>query len=227
MRAVRFIKGNFYHIYNRGVEKRIIFEENLDYLRFLFSMLIHQSNIPIVKPNRYISEWFKTYRKGMALRSDQILDGRWRRQLSDVRLTALTAFALMPNHFHLLLQETTEGGISRYMMRLQDGYTKFFNTKYERSGHLLQGPFQAVEITTNEQMEYVSAYIHRNPREIKGWTKKEHQYPWSSYQDYLGENRWEELLDTAPIFNQFKSKKEYRSFVEKSGAKKFDWEISS
>lgn len=225
MRKITFLKNSFYHIYNRGVDKRMIFEEDLDYLRFLFLLLTLQSNTPLIKPDRLISRWFKIYKKGERLHVNEIVDGSWLQQIMQSRKASLIAFALMPNHFHLLLQAQQSDGISSYMQRVLNSYTKFFNTKYERSGHLFQGPFQAVEITSTEQMEYVSAYIHRNPREIKGWTTKEHLYPWSSYQDYIEENRWDQLLAVELIFDKFKTKKEYDSFVKQSGAKSFKWEI--
>ena len=72
---------------------------------------------------------------------------------------------------------------------------------------------------SNRQLLYLSAYIHRNPREIKGWTNKEHEYTWSSYQDYIEENRWGELLKQDILKDQFSNPKEYRQFVETSQAK--------
>ncbi len=125
----------------------------------------------------------------------------------------------MPNHFHILMREIKTGGISKYMERIQKAYTKYFNAKYEKTGHLFQGPFQIVHIKNNDQLLYLSSYIHRNPREIKEWEDKEHQYPWSSYQDYIKENRWEKLLKTDIISGQFSSPEDYKNFVDSSVAK--------
>jgi len=105
------------------------------------------------------------------------------------------------------------------MQRILTAYTKYFNAKYGKSGHLFQGPFQIVHVEDNEQLLHLSAYIHRNPREIKEWKDKEHQYTWSSYQDCIAENRWKELLKHQIITDQFSGKKEYQDFVETSGTK--------
>src|SRR3989344_4890227 len=64
-------------------------------------------------------------------------------------------------------------------------YAKYFNTKYERVGHLFQGSYKSVHVGDNDQLLYLSAYIHRNPRELKDWKGKEFDYPWSSFQDYI------------------------------------------
>jgi putative transposase len=131
----------------------------------------------------------------------------------------------MPNHFHLILREVEEGGIARYMQRVLNGYTKYYNAKYETSGHLFQGPYKAVHVADNDQLLYLSAYIHRNPRELHDWKNREHQYRWSSYQDYVAENRWEGLLSTSLVVEQFDSKEAYRKFVETSSAKATDAEL--
>ncbi len=98
------------------------------------------------------------------------------------RYVDLVSFCLMPNHFHLCLQEHIKGGISTYMHKISTAYAKYYTTKYEHEGHLFQGTFKAVHILDNEQLTYLTAYIHRNPREIKEWRNKEDIYPWSSYQ---------------------------------------------
>jgi putative transposase len=131
----------------------------------------------------------------------------------------LINFTLMPNHFHLIIRELKEGGISQYMQRVLNAYTKYYNTKYKISGHLFQGPFQIVYIKNDNQLLYLSAYIHRNPGEIKEWTGKEHIFPYSSYQDCINKNRWGELLKTDIITEQFSTGEKYKSFVETSGAK--------
>ncbi len=131
----------------------------------------------------------------------------------------LVSFILMPNHFHLLVHERQEKGISQYMQRILNSYTKYFNTKYDKSGHLFQGPFRIVHIKNNEQLLHLSAYIHRNAREIKKWKNKEEKYFWSSYQDYIEKNRWGEFLKPSIILDQFATPKEYKNFVDTSGTK--------
>lgn len=135
------------------------------------------------------------------------------------KFVELVSFTFMPNHFHFVVHELKEGGISKYMQRMQDSHTKYFNTKYGKSGHLFQGAFQSVHIKDNRQLLHLSAYIHRNSRELKQWKNKEHQFFWSSYQDYVRENRWGELLKPEIIIGQFSSTNEYKEFVETSGTK--------
>lgn len=131
----------------------------------------------------------------------------------------------MPNHFHLLIKEVDEGGISAYMQRVLNAYSKYYNTKYEKSGHIFQGPYKAVHIENNDQLLHVSCYIHRNPREITKWFRREAQYQWSSYSDLIGENRWGKLLIPDILLGQFKNKGEYHEFVKSSPAKILENEL--
>ena len=209
MRNTPLVTKEYYHVLNRGNNKQKIFLEKKDWIRFLFMILYFQadyrfSNIRRIVHNFQISSDFKVKNIN---------------KLINNRYVNLIAFSLMPNHFHLLVQQKIERGISQYMQRILNSYTKYFNFKYDKSGHLFQGPFKAVHVKTNQQLLYLSAYIHRNAREIAQWKDKEEQYPWSSFQDYIIKNRWPELLITNDILSQFSSKKEYKEFTEDSGAK--------
>jgi len=125
----------------------------------------------------------------------------------------------MPNHIHLILKEEVEGGISRMMQRTLDGFTRYSNIKYKKSGHIFEGPFKAVHVEDNNQLLYLSTYIHKNPKELLKWQKQWEQYPWSSHQDFIGNNRWGLLLSRDIILKQFKNSKEYAKFVKTSVAK--------
>ena len=140
-------------------------------------------------------------------------------EICQSRYSDLIAFALMPNHFHLLVREVQENGISLYMHKILTAYAKYLNTKKEKNGHVLQGPYRVVHVATNEQLLYLTAYIHRNPRDLREWKNKEHLYPWSSYQDFIGTNRWGGLLNTESIQEQFENKEEYNQFIKTSTAK--------
>ena len=111
------------------------------------------------------------------------------------------------------------------MQKILNAYTKYINVKYKKSGHLFQGPYKAVHIKDNRQLLHLSAYIHKNHNELREWRNKEDLYPWSSYQDYIKENRWADLLVTDIITGQFKNKKEYYQFVKTSTAKVFEQEL--
>jgi len=211
MRKVEIAPGEYYHIYNRGNNKQNIFLDNRDWIRFLFTILYLQSPTVFHNMSRYVTHFVK---HSVFNIDDETID-----KILKNRTIELIGFCLMPNHFHLIIYELKEGGISQYMQRTQNAYTKYFNTKHENCGHLLQGPFQAVHILNNEQLLYLSAYMHRNPRELIKWFKKEHKYPWSSYQDYLAKNRWDQLLKTGIVTDQFSGTKDYKKFGETSDAK--------
>ena len=127
----------------------------------------------------------------------------------------------MPNHFHFLIKATKDGGIKKYMQRVGTAYAKYFNTKYQQTGHLFQGGFKSVHVASNSQLLHLSSYIHKNPREIKSWHGRETKYPWSSYQDYVKKNRWGKLLNLDPIMEQFDDHQEYEKWVRDNPAKEF------
>ncbi|MFA4890583.1 MAG: transposase [Candidatus Paceibacterota bacterium] len=203
--------GEYYHIYNRENNKQNLFLEERDWIRFLFLILYLQSPVLFNNMSRPISYFVRHRRFNI---SDKDILG-----IIKNRYVELINFCLMPNHFHITVREIKEGGISKYLQRIQIAYTKYLNTKHEKSGHLFQGSFRSVHIKNNEQLLHLSAYIYRNPREIPKWKNKEGEYFWSSYQDYIKENRWGELIKREIILDQFSNKKEYQDFIETSGTK--------
>ncbi|MEK7503114.1 MAG: transposase [Patescibacteria group bacterium] len=216
MPRAQFAEGEYYHIYNRGVEKRSIFTNDQDRWRFLTLLIILQgdTSIPQIKrilPN--VQHWR--------------LDDELFQEIEKNRTVELISFCLMPNHYHLMLGEIKEGGISKFMQRISDSYTKYFNIKYDRSGHLFGGKFQSVHIDENTYLNYLSAYIHLNPRGLNSWHSKEISYPWSSFQDFCKENRFGKFLNPSLILDQFADKKEYRNFVESTSFKKIENRLGS
>ncbi len=208
--------GEVFHLLSRGNNKQIIFHDNRDYIRFLFTILFFQSPIKFSHLSQYV-KYFEKHRKFQV--SKKIIS-----EIVASRTVELHSFGLMPNHFHLSATGKKDGALSKYLQRIIISATKYNNEKYKdlHIGHLFQGAFKSVLIADNTQLLHLSAYIHRNARELPGWKDKEHFYPWSSYQDYIGENRWGELLKTDLILDQFKNKEEYKHFVDTSPAKTFD-----
>ena len=215
MRKTIIAPGEYYHLCNRAVNKQVIFYDSNDYFRFLFLTLYFQSEMKFQQINRLVKEFVQ----------HRVLDSIDVDKIVDKRAVELVAFCIMPNHFHLLIKEVEEEGIASYMQRVLNAYAKYYNTKYEKSGHVFQGPYRAVHIEDDRQLLHVSAYIHRNPREIAKWFKKEEQYPWSSYQDFIRENRWGNLLLSDIVLGQFKDKLEYHKFVKTSPAKLLEEEL--
>lgn len=125
-------------------------------------------------------------------------------------LVDLISYCFMPNHFHLLLKQLVDNGISHYLSKFANSYTRYFNTKNERSGPIFQGKFKAVLITSNEQLLHVSRYIHLNPYSsgIVKTIEDLKNYPYSSLTK-LSTSKVESKL----ILDQFKNTDTYREFV--------------
>lgn len=221
MTSIRAIApGEYYHIFNRGAHKQGVFKDKRDWQRFLFGVLYLQSSVSFKNISR-ITKDFST-EDGFPVRDEDI------EKILKQRSVELVAFCLMSNHFHLLVREVEEGGISQYMQRVSEGYTKYFNTKYLTSGHVFQGRYKSVHVKDDEQLLYLSAYIHRNPREIPQWKGKEAEYPWSSLQDFVSANRWGGLIMPDIIVGQFDTTRNsnYADFVKTSTAKLLENKIA-
>lgn len=134
----------YYHIYNRGVEKRKIFLDDQDYAVFIGLLRRYLDKKPDLDPRGREREW---------------LDGE----------VEIIAFCLMPNHFHLLLYQTENDSITKLMRAVCSSYSTYFNQKYDRVGSLFQGCFKAVAINNHEYLQYMSRYIHRNPSNYLNW----------------------------------------------------------
>ena len=204
----------YYHIYNRGMQKQPIFETDKDRLRFLFLLLVFQGKDSIKNISREIKQSVQS--------STLHIKPELEKEVLKNRTIELVSFCLMPNHFHLQILEKTEGGIAKYMQRILTAYTKYFNVRHQKSGHLLQGSYKSVLMEDDVQLMHTSAYIHKNPRELTSWKGREDEYPWSSFQDYILENRWGKLLSMNIILDRYDNGEKailYKDFIDTSPAK--------
>lgn len=119
----------------------------------------------------------------------------------------------MPNHFHLLVKQTRDSGIHEFMTKLLNSYTKYYNTKHDRVGHLFQGQFKAVNIKNEYQLLQVSRYIHLNPY-VSDLTREYEAYPYSSYSEYLTPPANPTITIVNPVLSGFKNPKDYKDFVK-------------
>ena len=205
-------KMELYHVLNRGVDKRAVVLDDEDRVRFLHDLFVFNDREP-------------------ALNFD--LPARRDQTVSRKLLVLLHAFCLMDNHYHLLLSEAQEKGIPLFIQKLNMGYAKYFNKKYERSGVLWQGPSKKILIKRDAHFLYLPYYIHLNPLDYshpewrQGGVKEPEkalrylrEYRWSSHLDYLGEKNFPSLTEreflASIIGTRERYKKEIASIITNS-----------
>ena len=174
-----YIENGFYHIYNRGVEKRNIFLDEQDYRVFLSYLKLYLSpkeeSVNDIKNNLD----FDYESKNKTISQIYTLNNFFNK-------IYLTCYVLMPNHFHFELRQTNKKNIEIFMRSLITKYTMYFNRKYNRVGPLFQGRYKAVLILGDEYLLHLSRYIHLNPLELLSNGQLLQSYPWSSYPAYVG-----------------------------------------
>ena len=143
-RVKEYAENAYYHVFNRGVAKRVIFKDEDDYTVFLNLL------------KRYLSA-----------RPTQDSKGRDYPWLSEE--VEVNAFCLMPNHFHLLIYQKDAVGMTKLLSGVCTAYSMYFNRKYKRVGPLFQGRFKASRIDDEAYLEHISRYIHLNPRDYRSW----------------------------------------------------------
>lgn len=187
-----FAENSYYHVFNRGVEKRKIFLDEQDYKIFLYYLFVYLMPLEEVL-TKYPKLPLRLYNKNLALEVD------------------LNAYCLMPNHFHFLIYQKSRNGISKLMKQVTNAYTLYFNQKYKRVGGLVQGRFKAVAIETDELLLHVSRYIHLNPL-VAEIVRRLENYRWSSYPDYTSKNNVS-VCKTDIILSHFYKPELYKEFI--------------
>jgi len=193
MRKSEFANGEFYHIYNRGVDKRQIVLDQTDADRFIESLEDFNSVEPIG------SIYEHSFEKNSVLSK------------KSKKLVNLVCYCLNPNHYHLLLEQLVDGGIEKFLHRLGMGYSKYFNHKYQRNGALWQGRFKSVYIDDNEYLLHLSAYINLNDQTHQ-LGHPVSKLVRSSWGEYLGSAK-NNLCRPTMILEQFNQAKDYEEFA--------------
>ncbi|HEY4522256.1 MAG TPA: transposase [Candidatus Paceibacterota bacterium] len=188
-RRTPFAEGEWYHCYSRGVDKRIVFDTERDYQRFQQTLYLANN---VEDMQRDTSEQRKI------AHADVFTLPR------KAPIVAIAAYALLPNHFHLLLKEITEGGITRFMRKLGTSYTMYFNIKNKRVGNLFLKPFRSKHVSSDQYFHVVPQYIHLNAaeyfeadwkrgsvRDAKKLERELLKYAYCSLPDYYGSKRVE------------------------------------
>lgn len=189
------VTGEYYHVYNRGVDKRIIIQDKSDLDRFALGIKEFNSEKPIG-----------------SLYENSFMKPQLGRETS--KLVEFVAYCINPNHFHLILKQNIDNGVSEFMKRLGGGYTKYFNIKNKRNGVLFQGVFRSKHIDTNEYLLRVSTYVNLNNK-LHGDVNESSNLSKSSWDEYLGLGLSDEnpICSTKLILEQFKNLEEYKIFA--------------
>ena len=208
IRKTSFAPGEFYHIYNRGNDKREIFHDQWDYAHFLKILNLF---------NR---------KENLCLRYES---GNFFIPNLKTELVSIGAYCLMPNHFHLLISEKEEGGISRFMQKISTGYVMYYNQKYNRTGSLFEGKFKSKHIGDDRYFKYLFSYVHLNPIKLiePKWktegikdNKKALEfletYRYSSYRKYTKGEDENNILDISVFPEYFPTKESFEKDI-------FDW----
>lgn len=193
-RDVPFQDGEIYHLYNRGTNKMNIFEHDCDYVRFKQLLFLCNQKEPIC-----LADLTKNQKKLEVLFESK----------RGAPLVSVLGYCLMPNHFHLIVRQETEGGLARFMQKVATGYSMYFNKRMSRTGTLFQGKFKSKHIGESWYLNHIFSYVHLNPAELRFSKWKENvlsvkkdifsflaEYSHSSYVDYFVRKRPEREILT-------------------------------
>ncbi|TSC55410.1 MAG: hypothetical protein Greene041679_621 [Parcubacteria group bacterium Greene0416_79] len=192
-RKVELANNNFYHVFNRGTDKRAIVMSPDDVDRFFESIALFNSLSPI----------------------GSIFEHRFQKEQSTPpKLVRIVAYCLNPNHFHLILEQVADKGIEKFLQRVGNGYTKYFNKKYKRSGVLFQGPFKAVHLRTDWELVDTSVYVNLNAKrhQLGHRMSKLSQSSWNEYTK-PSRSQGKVLCHTEPALAHFSSPQEYKTYA--------------
>lgn len=207
------------HVLSRGVDKRKIFLDDQDNLRFIHD-LFEFNDQELVNNNFYR---FLERQNNIPVEQKARLKRTPRKLLVDIH-----AFCLMPNHYHLLLSTRVENGISKFMQKLNAGYVLYFNERYERKGTLFEGRYKSVSIKNDAHFIHLPYYIHLNPLDLFApeWRKRElkdykkafiflNSYRWSSHMDYAGMDNFPSVTQRDFLLKFFGGSNKYKNSMTK------------
>lgn len=176
MRKDPLVNGEIYHIFNKSIADYEIFNNDKEYVRMLELIKYYQIENDI-KFSAFL-ELKNVQKEGFNNFFNMILENR-------DKLVRIIAYCLMPTHIHLILKQLKDDGISNYMRKIADGYTRYFNTLHKRKGPLWESKFKNVLVDTDEQLNHLVRYLHLNPVTAFLINNPE-DWLFSSYREYLG-----------------------------------------
>lgn len=199
-----FANGEYYHVFNRGVDKREIFSCHEDILRFMQSMKEFNAGRPIGS----------LFENSFQKKKNALGDSVSKSGDNNKKLVEFIAYCLNPNHYHFILKQVADRGIEKFMHRIGVGYSMFFNNKNKRSGALFQGKFKAVFVDSNEYLLHLSAYVNLNNRVHRLGDSVSKSMSKSSWEEYV--NGQKGVCEKDIVLGQFKSPLEYKEFAKSS-----------
>jgi len=205
LRRDPLINDHFYHIYNRGVDKRDIFSDGADYKRFILSLWLMN-----YKQDGLMIKWrnYKKSHKDTTVEHflDSTLDDR-------KKLVDIVAYCCNSNHFHFILKQMEDKGIEKFMQRLSTGYTMFFNKRYRRNGSLLQGKFRSSLLKSEGSLLRMAVYVSCNSEVHKICKAK--NYSWCSFLHHLGERK-DDFVSDKEFRGQFRNTKDLKEYAKEN-----------
>ncbi len=207
-----YLENGYYHLYNRGVEKRTIFLDNQDYSVFLSYLKTY-----LLPKNEKELENIILDPESTPIEKDKARKLLILNNFSE-EITFL-AYCLMPNHFHFFVKQKTPDSIDKFMNSLCTRYSMYFNKKYKRVGSLYQGVYKAVLISSESQFLHLSRYIHKQAISLQGETLHSFEHQPSSYEDYVGlrKTEWINPEEILSYFSKSYPALSYRAFLNQEG----------
>lgn len=199
MRKDPLVNGQYYHIINRSIAKYIVFNDAQDYSRIIelidlcrYSDFLYKYSIFLELTDQYQNQFIS------------------RLKITSLKLVDIIAYCIMPTHIHLILKQNVDGGISKYMAKVFNSYTRYFNIRHQRKGPLWEGRFKNILVKDDEQMLHLTRYIHLNPTSA-GLVKKPEDWQFSSYYEYINDIKGSTICDFKTIIDM--KPKQYKNFV--------------
>ena len=201
-RLIPLVNHEIYHIYNRGIDHRPTFTSKREYKRALLALELYQHLHPPLSLSKIVG--LEQQKRLKLIKNLKKIP----------KLVYIYSYCLMPNHFHILVEQVVDNGISKFLSNFQNSYTRYFNSLNKKDGAIFLDQFKAVRIETKNQFLHVSRYIHLNPYSsyIVRRISDIENYAWSSFKSYLL-NDEDKIIDKTKILSFFKDQEKYREFV--------------
>lgn len=223
MRTTPFANDQYYHVFNRGVDHRNIFNDRVDFWRFYLSLYFFndQSFVNLGGKSTFAS-----------LRDENSIKDFLKFQKPKKPFVEIISFILLPNHFHMLVRQIADNGVSDFLHRVSMGFSHYFNKRYERTGCLFESKFKAILLTREAHLFHLPRYIHLNALDVCGmswrdgsvanWDKAVEYldtYPWSSHHVYMGRSQILPIVQIRSTEQLFPSPARYIYFLKQWGTR--------